>query len=54
MRWDSWVGAETDVRVMERRPPPAPARAWAMLSPCWALAAATTVPRGCSTGLDMM
>ena len=24
----------TDVRVMERRPPPAPARAWAMLSPC--------------------
>lgn len=24
------------VNVMERRPPPAPARAWAMLSPCWA------------------
>lgn len=28
---------ETDVKVMERRPPPAPARAWAMLSPCWAV-----------------
>ena len=24
------------VKVIERRPPPAPARAWAMLSPCWA------------------
>ena len=23
------------VNVMERRPPPAPARAWAILSPCW-------------------
>ena len=26
----------TYVKVIERRPPPAPARAWAMLSPCWA------------------
>jgi len=52
--WDYWVRVETDVRVMERRPPPAPARAWAMLSPCWALGVATTVPRGCSTGLDML
>ena len=25
------------VRVMERRPPPAPARAWATLSVCWAV-----------------
>ena len=25
-----------DVKVMERIPPPAPARAWAMLSLCWA------------------
>lgn len=28
---------------MERRPPPAPARAWAMLSPCWAADVAGTV-----------
>ena len=27
----------TDVRVMERSPPPAPASAWAILSPCWAV-----------------
>lgn len=45
---------KTDVRVMERRPPPAPARAWAMLSPCWALEAAETATRGLSMGLDMM
>ena len=29
-------GLETDVRVIDSRPPPAPARAWAILSPCWA------------------
>lgn len=31
-----WLWRErTDVKVMERRPPPAPARACAMLSLCW-------------------
>ena len=27
---------EAYVRAMERRPPPAPERAWATLSDCWA------------------
>ncbi len=31
------MGGGLYVRVMDRRPPPAPARAWAMLSPCWAV-----------------
>lgn len=45
------MGAEgrTDVRVMESSPPPAPARAWAMLSPCWAIIAESGV--GLETGV---
>lgn len=44
----------THVRVMERRPPPAPARAWAMLSPCCAVEEAGTASRGWSTVFDMV
>ena len=39
---------------MERRPPPAPARAWAMLSPCWVVEEARTASRGWSVGLDIV
>ncbi len=34
-RAGEWRGG-TDVRVMDSSPPPAPARACAILSPCWA------------------
>ena len=38
----AWKGM-TYVNVMERRPPPAPARAWAILSPCRAAAVAGAI-----------
>ena len=38
--WDYIAGeveeGMTYVKVIESRPPPAPASAWAILSPCWA------------------
>ncbi|KAL8767418.1 MAG: hypothetical protein Q9194_005997 [Teloschistes cf. exilis] len=35
-KYSVWAMEMEYVRVMERSPPPAPAKAWAMLSPCWA------------------
>ena len=54
-----WLGKRmgergTDVRVMERRPPPAPARAWAMLSPCWAMVAGSGIGVGGCLGSDIV
>lgn len=48
-----WVKG-TDVRAIASRPPPAPATACAMLSPCWMadLAAAATSLRGAGESGD--
>jgi hypothetical protein len=38
----------TDVKVIDKSPPPAPAKAWAILSPCWT---AGTKASSCADGL---
>ena len=48
-----WVeGREWYVRLMERRPPPAPARAWATLSVCWDAAAIMVVSTDDAGGIQ--
>ena len=44
------------MRVMDSSPPPAPANAWAMLSPCWAVEDAGIGSSGLMAGfvVDML